>query len=291
MQRTLYRYISRRVLSGLLIAFSVVTAVIILVDFVEGSRKYSDVDGINSLQILGLTLLKIPQILEETLPFIVLFGVISTLFNLNRKSELIVLRASGVSAWRFLTPVFFITAALGLIWVSLFNPAADHTQRLHKNYVAQKLGQKPVLSGQEVIWLRAGFETGQTVTRGQNLDVSNKTISDATFWIFDIKPGEQSRFSYRLDAEHAQWLPGYWKLANVVENSANGIKRDIAFISLPTSLTLQDFERALSQQQLPAFWRAKMYCAVQLVCAPLGQKLNAILIKGERRHGGFSMVP
>ncbi len=255
MRRTLNRYIARRILYGLMTAFFIVTAIIILVDFVEGTRKFSDVDSMNAVQIFGITLLKIPQILEETLPFIVLFGVIATLFNLNRRSELIVMRASGVSAWRFLSPVFLITSSLGLIWVSLFNPLAEHTHNLHTQYVQTHLGDKTEASDQDVIWLRAGFETGQTVIRGQNFNILDKTISHATFWIFDIQPGQQSRFSYRLDAQHAHWSPGYWQLENVVENSAKGIKRDIAFVSLPTNLRLQDFDRALSKQRLPGFWQ------------------------------------
>ena len=92
----LNRYMLTQTLSGLGLALLTITTVIVLVDFVEQSRAIGTRVDVSTLDLLGLTLLKTPLLLETTLPFIFLFGILTSLFRLNRRSELIVMRASGM---------------------------------------------------------------------------------------------------------------------------------------------------------------------------------------------------
>ena len=111
---TVSRYVAMRTLRGIGLALIIVTAIIMLVDFVEGSRNIgSDVD-ISFFELLSLTVLKVPKLIEQTIPFIVLFGVMGALYGMNRRSELIVMRASGLSAWRFLRPALIVSAMIGI---------------------------------------------------------------------------------------------------------------------------------------------------------------------------------
>ena len=61
-----------------------------------------------------MSLLRVPSILEQTLPFAVLFGAMGAFLALSRRLELVVARASGVSAWQFLTPAILIAGVLGI---------------------------------------------------------------------------------------------------------------------------------------------------------------------------------
>jgi len=107
---TLPRYIAGRTLRGILLAFLIVTAIIALVDYVEASRNIGTDADLSPLELLILTGLKIPKLIEQTIPFVVLFGVMGALSGMNRRSELTVMRAAGVSAWRFLRPALIVTA-------------------------------------------------------------------------------------------------------------------------------------------------------------------------------------
>ncbi len=51
-------------------------------------------------------------------------GSIGALLSLNRKSELNVMRAGGMSVWQFLRPGLIVAAVLGIAAVALFNPLA-----------------------------------------------------------------------------------------------------------------------------------------------------------------------
>ena len=53
-------------------------------------------------------MMKTPGLILETLPFAMLVGSILTYSQLGRRSEIPAIRASGVSAWRFLGPVMVL---------------------------------------------------------------------------------------------------------------------------------------------------------------------------------------
>ena len=54
---------------------------------------------------LGMALLKLPNLTEKMMPFAVMFGAIWCFARMTRSQELIIARASGVSAWLFLALV------------------------------------------------------------------------------------------------------------------------------------------------------------------------------------------
>ncbi len=59
-------------------------------------------------------MLRLPGFVEFLIGFAVLVGSISALVYLNRKSELAVMRAGGMSVWQFLRPGLLVGLAIGL---------------------------------------------------------------------------------------------------------------------------------------------------------------------------------
>ena len=53
---------------------------------------------------LGVSALRVPMIMLQTVPFVALFSAMATLISLNRKYELVIARSAGISAWQFLLP-------------------------------------------------------------------------------------------------------------------------------------------------------------------------------------------
>lgn len=251
---TLNRYIAKRIIKGLLLAFLVVTAVIMLVDFVEGTRNIGTDENISSLTLFTMTLLKAPKLIEQTIPFVVLFGVMGTLYSLNRRSELIVLRASGLSAWRFLTPAIIVTATLGFIWSAAFNPLASAAMNAHDNMIERVTNNGGSVKN-EKIWLREGTDVAQTVIYAERADVLNRTLTKATFYIFDINTDGTAVFQRRLDAQTAELVTqGYWQLRDVIENAEGEAPQTQSAISLPTSISIEDIRDTTGNKALPPFW-------------------------------------
>ena len=100
----LERYVLGRTLTAVAAALAVIGSVIVLVQFVDLSRSVGVRADVSVAQIFALTLLKTPSLILVLLPFMFLFGGIAAFVGLNRRSELIAMRAAGVSAWRFILP-------------------------------------------------------------------------------------------------------------------------------------------------------------------------------------------
>ncbi len=251
---TLSRYIATRIIAALGVAFAVVTGIIMLVDFVEGSRNLSGNAEISSFELVLLTLLKTPTLIEQTIPFVVLFGVMGALYNLNRRSELIVMRASGISAWRFLKPVILVTGLFGAMWTVFLNPLSS---RMMAQYDAMESRFANVdTSDRKEIWLREGSETSQTVIRAASYDSQTATLREPTFYQLR-SDGQGGRiFSKRFDAERAKLMPqGYWQLYTVIENIPGQPKQDHQTVALPTSTTLEQLRSSNETETIPPFWR------------------------------------
>ena len=251
---TLNRYLIKRIIKSLLLAFMVVTSIIMLVDFVEATRNIGADENIGSGTLFLMTLLKAPKLIEQTIPFVVLFGVMGTLYSLNRRSELIVLRASGLSAWRFLSPAIIVTATLGVIWAAVFNPLASSAMNVHDRMVEQVTGSA-TSAKDENVWLREGNELAQTVIYAERSDVLARKLFNATFYIFEIDADGTAVFERRLDAKEAELVTqGYWQLRDVIENAEGELPQLQTAVSLPTIITVEDIRDTTGNSALPPFW-------------------------------------
>lgn len=250
----LNHYLIRRIIFGIMLAFLIVTSIIMLVDFVESSRNFNAEDNIGPGVLLILTLLKAPTLTEQTIPFVVLFGVMGTLYSLNRKGELIVLRASGLSAWKFLSPAILVTAFFGIIWAAALNPLAAKAMDTHDSLIQKYVGIDSQ-SQDKNIWLREGNDVRQIVIFAKSADVLEHRLLDTTFYIFELTADGTSTFKRRFDAKEAQLVTkGYWQLRDVIENAEGELTEKQTAISLPTSITIQDIRNTADRRDVIPFW-------------------------------------
>ncbi|WP_427451627.1 LptF/LptG family permease [Litorimonas sp. WD9-15] len=249
---TLSRYIAGRTLRGIGLAFLIVTAIITLVDFVEGSRNIgADVD-VGLFDLLGLTFLKVPKLIEQTIPFVVLFGVMGALFGMNRRSELIVMRASGLSAWRFLRPALIVSAVLGILWATVGNPVASDLMSRYETRSTELTGGA---SAQE-IWLREGSDSAQRIIQAKVL--AGKRLDGATFYEMTVEADGTTSFARRYDADQAELrTPGYWTLTKVIENAPGEETQRLETITLPTAIGPEELAEQTGRKSDPPFWKIR----------------------------------
>lgn len=248
---TLSRYIAGRTLRGILLAFLIVTAIIALVDYVEASRNIGADANLSPLQLLILTGLKIPKLIEQTIPFVVLFGVMGALSGMNKRSELTVMRAAGLSAWRFLRPALVVTALIGIAWSTIINPLSSRMMGEYDARAASVLG-----GGQtDDIWLREGSDKAQRVIQAQSMDLAAKRLDGVIFYEMELDVDGATVFERRFDSESARLLtPGFWTLEGVIENAPSEATRRSDTLTLPTSITVDDLREQSGQQVDPPFW-------------------------------------
>jgi lipopolysaccharide export system permease protein len=246
------RYVAARIAIGIAIALIGVLASILLVDLVEQMRTVATRTEITVLEALRLTLLKTPMLVEQTLPFIVLAGTMMAIIGLNRSSELVAMRAAGVSAWRFLTPAALAGIVLGLITVTALNPLGAH---LYRQFEAEKedvLARGPEEGGAGV-WIRQGDPQGQVVIHAEGVDSSGARLQGATFMFFEVDQ-DVLRFVRRIRAEQAELRPGFWQLTNLVEATPGGRPVRHTHLAIPTTLDSTELINRFVNPATLSFW-------------------------------------
>ena len=117
-------YIARQFMIAVLAMLLALSGIVAMFDFIELLRRSASKPEATFALVSQISGLRLPFIAMQILPFAVLLGGILCFWRLTRSSELIVARASGVSAWQFLTAptvcaiVLGITATAGLSPVS-----------------------------------------------------------------------------------------------------------------------------------------------------------------------------
>jgi lipopolysaccharide export system permease protein len=247
------RYVIARVVVGILIALLAVLSSILLIDLVEQMRTVGARAELSILEALRLTLLKTPMLVEQTLPFIVLAGVMMAIIGLNRSSELVAMRASGVSAWRFLAPAALVGVLVGLFTITVLNPVGAYLYRSFENERAGEYSTAQSGAGSAGIWIRQGDPDGQVVIHANGVDSSGATLQGATFMFFEERQ-DALRFTRRIFAETAVLRPGFWQLTNLVEATPGGRPVRHANLAIPTTLDATEMiDRFVSPASL-SFW-------------------------------------
>ena len=248
------RYVLVQQARSLAIALAVIAALVMLIDFVEISRGVgSDVD-LPGVRILGLMALKSPQVILQLLPFVFLFGTLAAFVGLNRRSELIAMRAAGVSAWRFVLPAAGAALIFGVITVTALGPLAASADGLFQRERTRLSGSAAGADANQAVWIREGDDARQIVIRAERQDRARAQLLGVTFFIYTNDERGLRTFSERIDAASATLANGSWRLVDAVGAQAGQRAVRYSSLSLPSSLADEEaFERFARPQSTP-FW-------------------------------------
>tara|TARA_R110002167_G_scaffold7040_3_gene33225 strand:- start:93 stop:1238 length:1146 start_codon:yes stop_codon:yes gene_type:complete len=248
------RYVLLQQIRALGMALAVISALVMLIDFVEISRGVgSDVD-LSALRVLGLMVLKSPAVIIQLLPFVFLFGTLAAYIGLNRRSELIAMRAAGVSAWRFVLPAAGAAFLLGVVTVTALGPAAASADGLFQRERARLSSSAAGTEASGVVWLREGDGPRQIVIRAERQDRANARLLGVTFFIYSTDPQGRRIFTERLDAASASLSAGRWRLVDAIGAQTGQRAVPYATLDLPSSLADEEaFERFARPISTP-FW-------------------------------------
>ena len=248
------RYVLRKTLGGLAAALAVVAVLVMLIAFVDISKNVGTRTDVGFAQLLFLTVLQAPATILVLTPFIFLFGTLGAFVGLNRRSELIAMRAAGVSAWRFVLPAAGAAFLFGVLTVTALGPAASAADGLFQRERSRLSGSVAGSSAPEAVWIREGDDSRQMVIRADRQDRAGGRLLGVTFFIY-TNDGEGLRsFSERIDAASASLSAGRWRLIDAVGAQIGQRAVRYATLDLPSSLADEEaFERFARPQSTP-FW-------------------------------------
>ena len=114
-------YLFSNTIKYILLNIALISLFVIFINLIEISRILEN-ENQNFTNYIYLSIIKIPSIINETIPFIVIISIAFLFRNLINNNELISIRNVGKSIFDVFTPIAVAILACGLITLLIINP-------------------------------------------------------------------------------------------------------------------------------------------------------------------------
>ncbi len=231
---TLGRYFFIRYLSITMWLFVGLSALIFIVVFTELSDRLGGMTDYSVAATLAIAAMQTPILMQQSVPFIGLVSAIATLVALNRRYELVVARAAGISAWQFLLPLCAGSLVFGLAAILVLNPIAAGGLELGEAREAEaRLGSSGAGDEQSSPWIKQRTREGETIIGSRAVLNQGMELVDASFLRIDT----EGTLVERLDARSAYLRQGHWELVDASRIRAGNAPEALESLRIETNLT------------------------------------------------------
>ncbi|EJW11874.1 putative Permease [Rhodovulum sp. PH10] len=249
----LARYFGRRFLSASLTVFVGVFGLVVLVDYIELMRRSAGEANATALLAAGISLTRVPQIMERILPFAVLVGAMMCYLNLSRRLELVVARSAGMSAWQFVTPAVVVALGIGAFATMVYNPVAAALQEQSKRLEDQAFNNAQQSSLQATgtgFWVRQKSVDGQSIVNAATSADQGVRLGGVTVFMYD----HTGRFVERVEAKAAVLEEGHWRLIEARRYPVDAPPQVLPTYQIQTNLTLAQVRETFATPETVSFW-------------------------------------
>ncbi|MFT6077402.1 MAG: lipopolysaccharide export system permease protein [Myxococcota bacterium] len=191
-------------------------------------------------QIFLLDILQVPSFIEDIAIFLVMLASMITLFSLSIRSEITIMRASGLSFWQILSPIALAAFLLGLFFVLIFNPISITASKKLDNMQRELISKESsnMLAPLNGIWLKQDNPLNKDeniIIRAQRIYRENLQMNNVSLWFFD----KDDKFYKRIDAKNMILSEGRWELTSAIINDDNNINKVQNNLKISTNLEAQ----------------------------------------------------
>jgi lipopolysaccharide export system permease protein len=202
-------------------------------DLLSESGKILAVPGNDNADVLSYLSMRAPQIIARMLPFSVLLGTLITFTGLSQNSEVVAMKAAGLSAHQILAPL--IVASLGVAVISfVFNDAvvAPATANL-KAWQDVEFRDVPADTGVKTnVWVREG----QDIIRAG--EVRGQSLKDVTVYLRNANVLREI-----ITANSAAYQNGAWQLQGVkIFDVASITERSVGMLTVGKGIAPARFQ-------------------------------------------------
>jgi lipopolysaccharide export system permease protein len=263
---TLSLYIARVFALAVLSMVAALSGLVSLFDFIELLRRASTRPNVGFGLVLQIAALRLPWISMEILPFAVLLGGILAFWRLTRSSELIVARASGVSAWHFLAAPVLVAIFLGAFATAAISPISAvmraRAEELDNAYLRVTGGPLSLAGGQ--LWLRQSDRAidrdGVAILHAAHVSLKGKVLAAQDVSVFRLAANDD--LLQRVEARSAELGRGDWLLQDARTLTAGHLPNPPVQMSLPTNLTVARVQESFAPPDTLSVWALPGFIAL-----------------------------
>jgi lipopolysaccharide export system permease protein len=209
--RTLTTYLVKLFIVRILAVLLMLVLVLQMLDLLSEGGKILAAAGNSESDLWTYVGLRVPQLIARFLPYSVLLATIISLATLNQHSEVIAMKAAGLSAHQILAPLLLAALAVSAVSFAFNERVVTRANATLKAWQAVDYGKVPVDSG---VRSNVYLTDGPNILSADTLTGSGKQMrmDGVTFVVRDANGTLQQQ----LRASSATYANPGWRLADPV---------------------------------------------------------------------------
>ncbi len=248
--KTLTVYLAKLFVVRILAMLFMLVLVLMMLDLLSNSGKILAVEGNGQGQLLTYAGLRIPQLIQSFLPYSVLLATLITLVALNQNSEVIAMKAAGLSAHQVLAPLLLTAGIVSLLSFVFNEQITTRSTSTLKAWEAVEYGAIP----QETdVRANVYLTDGTSVLSAANLTGSGSDIAmtDVTWY----NRNTDGTILEQVDAERATYAAPGWRLDDATRFSVqNAVTEELDTLVVGEGLTPAQIDLAKVDPETQPFW-------------------------------------
>ena len=218
MLKSINRYIVNEYIKSLFVVIAVMLSIVLLINLLDEFNFFKSKKELKFIFFLIFTILKIPNVLINLFPFIVLFGGIVFYLKIYNHNEVISLRVMGYSNIQIILIPALTSFIIGYLIVFLIVPFSSSMLRYYEDLRSEYNETKNlVFVNQTGIWILDKNEKEKNIIRIEKISKDFSVVSQITIYNYDTS----NNFIKRIDATEGFIKDKNWQLNKVHIISAN----------------------------------------------------------------------
>ena len=248
--KTLTVYLAKLFVVRILAMLFMLVLVLMMLDLLSNSGKILAVEGNGQGQLLTYAGLRIPQLIQSFLPYSVLLATLITLVALNQNSEVIAMKAAGLSAHQVLAPLLLTAGIVSLLSFAFNEQITTRATATLKAWEAVEYGAIP----QEAdVRANVYLTDGTGVLSAANLTGSGSDIAMTDVTWYNRNP--DGTILEQVDAERATFAAPGWRLEDATRFSVqNAVTEELDTLVVGEGLTPAQIDLAKVDPETQPFW-------------------------------------
>jgi lipopolysaccharide export system permease protein len=218
MLKSINRYIINEYIKSLFVVIAVMLSIILLINLLDEFNFFKSKKDLKFIFFIIFTILKLPNLLINLFPFIVLFGGIVFYLKIYNHNEVISLRVMGYSNIQIILIPALTSFIIGYIIVFLIVPFSSSMLRYYESLRSEYNETKNLVFVNETgIWILDKNEKEKNIIRIEKISKDFSVVNQITIYNYD----SSNNFIKRIDATEGFIKDKNWQLNKVYIISTN----------------------------------------------------------------------
>jgi len=228
MLNSINRYIINEYIKSLFVVIAVMLSITLLINLLDEFNFFKSKKDLKFIFFIIFTILKIPNLLINLFPFIVLFGGIVFYLKIYNHNEVISLRVMGYSNIQIILIPALTSFIIGYIIVFLIVPFSSSMLRYYESLRSEYNETKNLVFVNETgIWILDKNEKEKNIIRIEKISKDFLVVNQITIYNYDFS----NNFIKRIDADEGFIKDKNWQLNKVYIISSNKKNNNVNYLN------------------------------------------------------------